>query len=206
MSSQVADQIEQAVITILLEAINARNGRPFTDSNSLLTFISVICTNAATLQHTDYSSMKTSEKVEVVIQVVPEVYNTIKEQNLVPKSVSTEIDSLLLNLNILREKITVVISFYDMTTQLTGLPSFNDASKAGLEAIVKSLPRIEKKTCLRSLKRFFCCFSKQIKEKTIKEQAINELKRESVRTEEPVNVSNESLKVSEVNYDDTVQV
>ena len=135
MSSELDKEIEENVVSILTEVIASRNGETFKDSVTLITFVAIICTNAAKLEHVDYKKLPLDEQVNIAMIVIPEVYNALKLANLI----TADVDSL-------KEKVKASIAIYDLTAQITGLPSFNDVSKAGIGAIKKSgikLPKIK---------------------------------------------------------------
>ena len=102
------------------------------------------------------------------------------------------------------KKVRILILIYNLTTQLTDLPSFNDASKASLSAIVKNsnLPKIlytpvNSKplglfSCF-SYFSYFSCFKKDKNKKyTFDERAIEELIRDFDKVENPVS-ENQSI-------------
>ncbi len=194
MSSEVAE-------TIILEAITARNGKPFTDSTSLLNFMSIICINAATLEYEEYKDLHINDKVNIVIGIIPEVYKHLIDAKLVHSSLEDDISALFNNLNLLKEKVRILILIYNLTTQLTDLPSFNDASKASLSAIVKNsnltktlyTPVNLKPLGLFSCFSYFSCFKKDKNKKyTFDERAIEELIRDFDKVKNPVN-ENQSI-------------
>lgn len=89
MSSEVAE-------TIILEAIDVRNGKPFTDSTSLLNFMSIICINAATLEYEEYKDLHINDKVNIVIGIIPEVYKHLIDAKLVHSSLEDDVSTLLI--------------------------------------------------------------------------------------------------------------
>lgn len=201
MSSEVAEQI---VVNIILEAIDVRNGKPFTDSTSLLNFMSIICINAATLEYEEYKDLHINDKVNIVTGIIPEVYKHLIDAKLVPSSLEDDISALFNDLNLLKEKVRILILIYNLTTQLIDLPSFNDASKASLSAIVKNsnLPKIlytpvnSKSSSLFPCFSYFSCFSCFKKDKnknttfdeksTFNEKTIEELIRDFDKVKNPV--------------------
>jgi len=144
MSTELDKEIETNVISILTEAINNRNGEFFTDTVSLITFIAIICSNAANLEQVDYKKLPLDEQVNIAMVIIPNVYHELKEANLIHPNFLHEVESLMDDIDELRNKVKTAIATYDLTAQIVGLPSFNDVSKAGITAIKASGIKIPK--------------------------------------------------------------
>jgi len=126
MSSDKDKNIEESAITILSQAIENQNGKSIDSMIKLITFIAIICSNAATLEHVDFKKLPLDEQVNIAIDIIPQVYSSLKFSGLIPKSFQKDADLLISNIPALKQQMNIAISLYDLTTQITGLPLFND--------------------------------------------------------------------------------
>lgn len=144
MSTQPSEkEIEDASISIITELIEARKGEKFTDITEVITFIAVICSNAATLESVDYKKMPIGEQVDIAAELLPNVYIQLHSAGLINLGLDLEIQALLKDMIKLKLQLQTAIAMYDLTAQIMGLPSAKDAKKSGLSALTSGLKKFK---------------------------------------------------------------
>ena len=135
MSSELDIEIEHTIESIMTEVINSRDGKEFKDIPSIMIFVLTICSQGATLKNQVFSKMTSEEQVNIALVVLPEIYSILKSARLIPHSFEHEVDSIVANTNSLREKLQLAILTYDLTSQVTGLPSSTQVGNATVSAL-----------------------------------------------------------------------
>lgn len=136
-------EIENAAASIISQLIDARKGEQFQDLTQVITFVAVICSNAATLEHANFTKMPILEQVNIAFVLFPEIYKQLEAAHLVPHDVECLINDILSKEKDLKEKLQLAIATYDLTAQITGLPEFKDIKKSGVSAIGNELKKLK---------------------------------------------------------------
>lgn len=141
--TDIDKEIETAADSIISEIISHRNGKNFDDITQVITFIVVVCTNAATLENLHFEKLSLDDQVQITADLFEDIYQHLKEANLIPDKLQKVIDEVTKDVDDLKSKLQVAITAYDLTTQITSLPAFKDVKKSGLKAVNKELKKIK---------------------------------------------------------------